>query len=56
MPRGYHVSSSIFYSVESLKELGYEVLEARDGPAAMIFLEGEGRIDLIFTDVIPPTE
>lgn len=42
------------YSVESLRELGYQVLEAPDGPSAMILLEAPGSIDLIFTDVVLP--
>jgi CheY-like chemotaxis protein len=43
------------YTVESLKELGYLVLEARDGPAALAFLEDNVRIDMIFTDVVLPS-
>jgi CheY-like chemotaxis protein len=42
------------YSVMSLTELGYEVLEARDGGAALALLEAEPRIDLLFTDVVLP--
>lgn len=42
------------YTVESLKELGYLVLEARDGPSALAFLEDDVRIDMIFTDVVLP--
>jgi CheY-like chemotaxis protein len=42
------------YSVESLRELGYVVLEAYNGPAAMEFLTEGGRIDMIFTDVVLP--
>ena len=42
-------------SVESLRELGYDVLEAADAHAALKVLEGRcGKIDLLFTDVILP--
>jgi signal transduction histidine kinase len=34
--------------------LGYRVLEAANGSAALTVLEGEERIDLLFTDVIMP--
>lgn len=39
------------YSTESLRELGYSVLEAPDAAAAMRILERGERIDLLFTDV-----
>jgi PAS domain S-box-containing protein len=42
------------YSVETLRELGYRVLEAHDGPSALRLLEGQSRIDLLFTDVVLP--
>ncbi|GAA0579742.1 hypothetical protein GCM10009416_17690 [Craurococcus roseus] len=45
------------YSAEVLRELGYRVLEAADGPAALALLERPGRtlrVDLLFTDVILP--
>ncbi len=42
------------YSVESLRELGYRVLEAHDGPAALRILERDQAIDLLFTDVVLP--
>ena len=43
------------YSVEMLRELGYRVLEAHDGPSALRLLERqEGRVDLLFTDVVLP--
>jgi PAS domain S-box-containing protein len=42
------------YSVESLKELGYRVLEAADGPEALQILKREGQVDLIFTDIVLP--
>jgi CheY-like chemotaxis protein len=44
------------YSVEVLRELGYRVLEAHDGPSALRLLERqEGRVDLLFTDVVLPS-
>ncbi len=43
------------YTVEVLRELGYRVLEAHDGPSALRLLERqEGRVDLLFTDVVLP--
>ncbi|GGC47279.1 PAS domain S-box protein [Chelatococcus reniformis] len=43
------------YSVEVLRELGYTVIEAADGPAALKLLEGDDRrVDLLFTDVVLP--
>jgi PAS domain S-box-containing protein len=42
------------YSVETLRDLGYRVLEAKDGPAAMRVLESNVRVDLLFTDVVLP--
>jgi PAS domain S-box-containing protein len=42
------------YSVDSLRELGYRVLEARDGPSALRLLDQEFRVDLLFTDVVLP--
>jgi PAS domain S-box-containing protein len=45
------------YTVEVLRELGYRVIEAGDGPAALAALDAEpGRIDLLFTDVVLPRE
>ncbi len=41
------------YSVESLRLLGYRVIEAPDGPTALRLLELE-TVDLIFTDVVLP--
>jgi PAS domain S-box-containing protein len=41
--------------VESqLRELGYEVRSANNGPAAMAVLRTEARIDLLFTDMVMP--
>jgi CheY-like chemotaxis protein len=42
------------YTVDALRELGYQVLEAPDGPSAMHLLEKGVRIDLLFTDVVLP--
>jgi PAS domain S-box-containing protein len=46
------------YTVDALRELGYEVLEAHDGPSAMHLLEQivqqQARLDLLFTDVVLP--
>ena len=42
------------YSVGVLRELGYRVLEAATGPAALEVLAGAGRVDLLFTDVVLP--
>jgi CheY-like chemotaxis protein len=42
------------YSVESLRELGYRVLEAHDGPAALRVLDKHAGVDLLFTDVVLP--
>jgi PAS domain S-box-containing protein len=42
------------YSVEVLRELGYRVIEAHDGPSAMRLLERQFRVDLLFTDVVLP--
>ena len=41
-------------NVDSLRELGYHVLEVADGPAALAVLRREPRIDLLFTDVVLP--
>ncbi|MBB4839651.1 PAS domain S-box-containing protein [Sphingomonas kyeonggiensis] len=43
------------YTVEVLRELGYRVIEAGDGPATLAALDAEqGPIDLLFTDVVLP--
>ena len=43
------------FSVESLRELGYRVLEAHDGPSALRLLERqEEPVALLFTDVVMP--
>jgi signal transduction histidine kinase len=41
-------------TVEMLGELGYRVLEAEDGSAALPILESGDPIDLLFTDVVMP--
>jgi CheY-like chemotaxis protein len=41
-------------SVEALGELGYRVLQAVDGPAALRLLKHEAHVDLLFTDVVLP--
>lgn len=42
------------YSVETLRELGYRVIEAHDGPSALRLLERQPRVDLLFTVVVLP--
>lgn len=42
------------YSAEILRELGYNVIEAHDGPAALRALDQQPRVDLLFTDVVLP--
>jgi CheY-like chemotaxis protein len=42
------------YSVEILRELGYRVVEAHDGPSALRLLERQPKVDLLFTDVVLP--
>jgi PAS domain S-box-containing protein len=39
---------------DALKELGYSVIEASNGPAALELLAGAPRIDLLFTDLAMP--
>ena len=41
-------------SVESLRGLGYTVVEAVDGEAALRLLQGDMPVDLLFTDVVLP--
>jgi PAS domain S-box-containing protein len=41
-------------SVETLQELGYRVLEAESGPAALRLLDAHEDIALMFTDVVMP--
>jgi CheY-like chemotaxis protein len=40
--------------VETLSELGYHLVVARDGPEALAALRIEGQIDLLFTDQVMP--
>jgi CheY-like chemotaxis protein len=40
------------YTTETLRELGYMVLEAADGYAALDVLDRHPEIDLLFTDVV----
>jgi PAS domain S-box-containing protein len=42
------------YSVEALRELGYRVFEAADGPSSLQLLEHNPHIDLLFSDVVLP--
>jgi len=42
------------YTVQILAELGYHVLEAPNGKAALEALKRRDRIDLLFTDVVMP--
>jgi PAS domain S-box-containing protein len=41
-------------SVRRLKELGYTVVEADSGPAALAVIDRNQSIDLIFTDIVMP--
>jgi CheY-like chemotaxis protein len=41
-------------SVRRLKELGYVVIEADSGPAALLVLDREEPIDVLFTDIVMP--
>jgi PAS domain S-box-containing protein len=42
------------YSVGVLRDLGYHVIEAPDGPSALRLLQDHGPVDLLFTDVVLP--
>jgi PAS domain S-box-containing protein len=42
------------YSADVLRELGYKVLEAGDGSAALAVLEANPDVDLLFTDIVLP--
>lgn len=42
------------FSVNSLSELGYRVLQAGDAEAALAILRSGQRVDLLFTDVVLP--
>jgi CheY-like chemotaxis protein len=41
-------------ALSTLRALGYRVLEAEDGPAALAILSERDDIDLLFTDLIMP--
>jgi signal transduction histidine kinase len=43
-----------FFSTEALRDLGYEVIEARDAASALAALQSQGEVDLLFTDVVLP--
>lgn len=43
-----------FLVAKLLRELGYQVIEAGDGRAAQAVLEGDERIDLLFSDIALP--
>jgi CheY-like chemotaxis protein len=42
------------FALSQLKSLGYNVLQAHNGVEAMELIEGNERIDLLFTDVVMP--
>ena len=42
------------YSVETLRELGYRVIEAADGESTLRLLDAGEKVDLLFTDVVLP--
>ena len=42
------------YSVEALRELGYAVVDARDGPEALRIIDGGQEVSLLFTDIVMP--
>ncbi len=41
-------------TVETLRRMGYEVLTAGDGPAALAVLRREAEIDILFSDIVMP--
>ena len=41
-------------TVDALRDLGYTVIHASDGAAALLALEDQPRIDLLFTDIVMP--
>ncbi len=41
-------------AVKSVSSLGYNVIEAADGPAALAILDNNVHIDILFTDVVLP--
>jgi len=43
------------YTVDTLRQLGYRVLEAHDGPSALRLLDRtDVRVDLLFSDIVMP--
>jgi CheY-like chemotaxis protein len=42
------------YSADALRDLGYRVIEAPDGPSAVRLLQTNTPMDLLFTDVVLP--
>jgi CheY-like chemotaxis protein len=42
------------YVVAQLRDLGYRVIEAADGPQALTILGGDAAIDLLMTDIVMP--
>ena len=44
----------LYATADSLRELGYEVLEATTGASALELLESGRRVDLLFTDIAMP--
>ncbi|MBI1776721.1 MAG: PAS domain S-box protein [Proteobacteria bacterium] len=40
--------------VQNLLHLGYQVVDAMDGPSALELLDRSGRVDLLFTDMVMP--
>jgi CheY-like chemotaxis protein len=44
------------FACQVLKDSGYGVLAAKDGPEAMTHLEDGGRVDLLFTDIVMTKE
>jgi CheY-like chemotaxis protein len=42
------------FSSEALRELGYTVLTAENGPAALRHLQAGAKVDLLFTDMVMP--
>ena len=41
-------------SVEALRDLGYRVVHAPDGARALVELDAQPRVDLLFTDIVMP--